>query len=36
MTERNEAQLLVRIQAGERIESPEEMTDDYRQNLSTS
>src|SRR5262245_39174311 len=28
-----EAQLLARIEAGERIESPEEMTDDYRRNL---
>jgi len=28
-----EARLVARIEAGERIESPEEMTDDYRRNL---
>jgi ring-1,2-phenylacetyl-CoA epoxidase subunit PaaA len=34
MTERErEARLLGRIQAGERIESPEEMTEEYRQSL---
>ena len=33
MAERDEARLLARIEAGERIESPEEMTEEYRQNL---
>ena len=33
MAEREDARLLARIEAGERIESPEEMTEEYRQNL---
>ena len=33
MAERDEARLLARIEAGERIESPEEMTEAYRENL---
>ena len=33
MAERDEARLLARIEAGERIESPDEMTETYRENL---
>ena len=33
MAERDEARLLARIEAGERIESPDEMTEAYRENL---
>ena len=33
MAEHDEARLLARIEAGERIESPEEMTEAYRENL---